>query len=573
MIITVALLASCSREAEPVAEPSLYADTPEEMEALLAADSVRPDHMKTVEAIWSYYTIAGEYRSLISHAKPVYDRAGKSGDGKLQVYAGVYLGSSCLNMDMPDSMFYYFNAVTPIATELELAAPLSAIYNSLAVYALKSEMDFTKALEYFQMAMDEAKKNDDQLNYNVIQGNVAMAYYHRNDPAGLPYALDVYRGGKDNDDPYMIFNGAIICARMYYLQGDYGKALEYAEQALPLVARHKRETAGYALYADILAGMGEGAKAEQYYYKAFEFVDEAEAVAAVSAYLGYGNFLLEERRYAKARDIFAKGIALAEDKNNKESRHSLYLGLSKAQQGLGMETEALESYKLYHAQSDSLFNVEKERAFNRLNMKYEAEKYESEIRVRELKLERESRKTQIIAFTLVVILLVLGMIYILYRRKNRMYHELVKRHQESLQKEKLRKPEVHEKAGVADVNKAEGLFASLEEMMRSGRIYADKDVSLEKLAEMLDTNRSYISRIVNQYAGVSFSNYVNSYRMEEAVAVLSDPANDIPLKALSDNLGYNSISSFYRSFQKETGVPPSKYREEVKKLNRKRAII
>ena len=31
---------------------------------------------------------------------------------------------------------------------------------------------------------------------------------------------------------------------------------------------------------------------------------------------------------------------------------------------------------------------------------------------------------------------------------------------------------------------------------------------------------------------------------------------------LAMEMGYNSQSSFYRAFVKETGVPPSKYREE-----------
>ena len=70
----------------------------------------------------------------------------------------------------------------------------------------------------------------------------------------------------------------------------------------------------------------------------------------------------------------------------------------------------------------------------------------------------------------------------------------------------------------------------------------------------------------SSHAGISYNDYINSYRIKEAVKVLSDPKDDIPLKLLSDNLGYCSISSFYRLFQKETGVPPSHFRKEYRKL-------
>jgi AraC-like DNA-binding protein len=55
--------------------------------------------------------------------------------------------------------------------------------------------------------------------------------------------------------------------------------------------------------------------------------------------------------------------------------------------------------------------------------------------------------------------------------------------------------------------------------------------------------------------------------MREAVAILSNPDDDTPLKVLYQNLGYNTMSVFYTSFSKETGVPPSKYRTEIRRMH------
>lgn len=110
------------------------------------------------------------------------------------------------------------------------------------------------------------------------------------------------------------------------------------------------------------------------------------------------------------------------------------------------------------------------------------------------------------------------------------------------------------------------LWEKIESLMRDGKAYRQNDISLENIAETLSTNRVYISKAINRFSGMSFYKYINSYRIEETVAALSDDSTNIPMKALADKLGYNSLSAFYRAFQAETGCPPSKYRTEARKL-------
>lgn len=86
---------------------------------------------------------------------------------------------------------------------------------------------------------------------------------------------------------------------------------------------------------------------------------------------------------------------------------------------------------------------------------------------------------------------------------------------------------------------------------------------LKRLAELLDTNRTYVSKAVNKYSGMSFSSYLNMYRINEATAVISDPSRNVLLKQLADDLGYNSVTVFSKAFQKETGLTPSRYRKEI----------
>ena len=106
--------------------------------------------------------------------------------------------------------------------------------------------------------------------------------------------------------------------------------------------------------------------------------------------------------------------------------------------------------------------------------------------------------------------------------------------------------------------------------MREEKIFKDNTLTKDKVAELLDTNRTYLSRIINEQAQTSFTHYVNRFRIEEAIRLLSDPSNDTPLKALASDLGFNSISTFYNLFQSSVGMTPAQYRSKVKELEKSR---
>ena len=59
------------------------------------------------------------------------------------------------------------------------------------------------------------------------------------------------------------------------------------------------------------------------------------------------------------------------------------------------------------------------------------------------------------------------------------------------------------------------------------------------------------------------------YRNAEATEILSDLDLNIQIKNIYETLGYNSAASFFRVFREETGISPSRYREEVRKMKHK----
>jgi len=102
--------------------------------------------------------------------------------------------------------------------------------------------------------------------------------------------------------------------------------------------------------------------------------------------------------------------------------------------------------------------------------------------------------------------------------------------------------------------------------MSGRKIYRDKNISVQTVADMLSSNGTYISKAINQCSGMSFNNYINSYRIKEIISALSDPSDGRPLKQIADEAGYGNIATMYRYFQKETGMSPVRFREHIRKI-------
>ncbi|MEP0263695.1 helix-turn-helix domain-containing protein [Dokdonia sp.] len=92
--------------------------------------------------------------------------------------------------------------------------------------------------------------------------------------------------------------------------------------------------------------------------------------------------------------------------------------------------------------------------------------------------------------------------------------------------------------------------------------YLDSNLSLETLADELQLSKSYLSRIINHELGTSFSEYINSLRVEEAKTHLRNPEfSRYTVVAIGLEAGFNSKTTFNNAFKKFTGLTPSQFRK------------
>jgi AraC-like DNA-binding protein len=109
--------------------------------------------------------------------------------------------------------------------------------------------------------------------------------------------------------------------------------------------------------------------------------------------------------------------------------------------------------------------------------------------------------------------------------------------------------------------RAERYLSRLLQCMAEKKPFTDGDLSLQKLAVGLSISPHHLSQIINERLGQTFSDFINSYRVEEAKRRLLDPAfKHLSLLGIAVDVGFNSKSSFNSVFKKHTNMTPSDFR-------------
>lgn len=92
------------------------------------------------------------------------------------------------------------------------------------------------------------------------------------------------------------------------------------------------------------------------------------------------------------------------------------------------------------------------------------------------------------------------------------------------------------------------------------KVYRDNDITLQKLANLLNTNRHNTSQVINEHFGLNFFDLINSYRISEAMNILkNDRSKGINIIDVAYEVGFNNKVTFNKSFKKYNQVTPSEY--------------
>ena len=115
-----------------------------------------------------------------------------------------------------------------------------------------------------------------------------------------------------------------------------------------------------------------------------------------------------------------------------------------------------------------------------------------------------------------------------------------------------------------EYNKSQ-LKAKLVELFVNEKIYKNSDLKITQVSMKLQTNRTYISQLINNEFNCSFSEFVNEYRVIEAKQLLaSQNYENYSLDYISETVGFGSLNTFIRVFKELEGTTPGRFRDNSK---------
>lgn len=114
----------------------------------------------------------------------------------------------------------------------------------------------------------------------------------------------------------------------------------------------------------------------------------------------------------------------------------------------------------------------------------------------------------------------------------------------------------------AAMDQYELLFCQASHKVCDEQYFLKSDLTIEVLADVLNTNRSYLSTSINKFCEKGFSVWLNNFRIQYAEQLMRENPS-IALKDLPEQCGFATTSTFVRNFKRCHNMSPSEFRNKL----------
>lgn len=496
-----------------------------------------------------------DYQQALNLAKQWYEDSRQGHSELFQINAASIYGQMLTAMGKANEAKPILDQALNTAIQLDDDGLLADLYNGLAMYETFANGNDFAAIEYYLKAMEKLPKDEKPARMQLLS-NLAWSLTVVHDTTAR-YAIESYELSKELGGSMEKTSGMLRMAEVFYNRKQFQQAKELLKKAY--------EVALPPMISEIDQLMVKVLIATRQFEEASRYADHAIAVADTcmemqpsvrkGAPISKAGLLSEIGKYEESNRLLDKVMADTTDLTSAQKWEINHL-YTINHEHLGHYKEAMEYGKQLNELTLAQANLDRMKIQKAKEVALDVAQKDAEI---EKQKERASFNLKMLIGALLFSLLLLGLcvyIYVTYRKKHQLMKIIVDRAEahEKKQKEKL-----EDKQQQADERNAE-LFQRIQQLVETQQLFKDPGLSRESLSALLSTSHTYISEAVRQVTGKSFPQYIGDLRQQEAERMLHDPECDTSsLKMLYVQVGFTSLSAFYKSFKKATGMSPSSY--------------
>ena len=126
----------------------------------------------------------------------------------------------------------------------------------------------------------------------------------------------------------------------------------------------------------------------------------------------------------------------------------------------------------------------------------------------------------------------------------------------------LRKRENKDTAPASTEDNRQNLMNQISALIEEKELYRRKNIRITDVASELATNKTYVSILLNNLSGESFTTLITRYRVTYAQKLMSEHP-DMLLDDVADQSGFSSRTTFFRNFKAVTGMTPQEWKKTI----------
>lgn len=376
-----------------------------------------------------YFNLGWELKSMkptnaLDYARKALAIAEKLKDRSKTADALSYIGVIYWQFGSFNMAFDYYLEALSIYTDVDNQIGIARSFSNLAVIFIERGF-YEKALENLFKALLIYEQNNHKVGMAAVLNNIGLVYEYQKDyDLSERYHMQSLAINEEIDDQKGLSFSYNNLGLVYQGLNMPDKAGEYFYKALEIREKFndKREIAnttgnlGYLYYL-----LGNNTTAKAYLLRSLELykgVDDKSGIARIYNYLG--KLYLQTKELQAARESFNNSLSIASSIGSKPMISSNYQYLAKLMATLGDYRQAYNFQQKHIEINDSIYSEESMRKTKELQIMYDKEQKESEIRLirqnEQINFLSSQKDKLLRNFLVVGVILILITLFLLYNR-------------------------------------------------------------------------------------------------------------------------------------------------------------